>query len=73
VLSLPKILLIVAVIAAVWYVGRLLTRRADALRRKPERKQARSGPVELTKCAKCETYVGPDSGPCERPDCPQRA
>ena len=71
-LSFPKILLTAAVIAAVWFVGRWLNRRADGLVGKGKQKQAQSGPVELAKCTNCETYVGPDSAPCEREDCPQR-
>lgn len=79
-LSLPKILLTLAIIAVVFYFGRGLTRRADSMMRKPGAKPdappdrgAPTQAVELSKCPRCGTYVGPDSPPCERPDCPQRA
>jgi hypothetical protein len=72
VLSLQKILLTAAIVAAVWLVGRMLTRRAGPLTRKPSPEPPKSGPVDLAKCAVCDTYVGRNSSPCERPDCPQR-
>jgi len=70
--SLPKLLLTLAVIAAVIYLGRALTRRADSLMRKPPDAKQKTESVELAKCAVCDTYIGADSPACERADCPQR-
>lgn len=72
-LSLSKLLLTVAIIVAVFWIGRSLTRRADSLMRKPPEQKKKPEAVELAKCSVCDTYVGPDSPPCEREDCPQRA
>jgi hypothetical protein len=72
VLSFSKILLTVGVVLLVWVVGRALTRRL-APRPAPPSPAARGSSVELAKCALCETYVGRDSAPCDRADCPQRA
>jgi|ETNmetMinimDraft_2_1059921.scaffolds.fasta_scaffold220508_2 hypothetical protein len=73
-LSLPKILLTIAIIVVVIYGAKLLRRRGDNLVRKSERKAAakaeKRGSVELDKCPVCEIFVGTDSRPCERPDCP---
>lgn len=72
-LSLQQILLTAAVVAVVWFVGRMMTRRSGSPTHKRPPQRQDSGPVELTKCAVCDTYVGRDSSPCERPDCPQRS
>ena len=75
-LSLSKILLTIAIIVAVFYFGRLLTRRADSLMRKPDdelarrKKRKKNESVELAKCPRCDIFIGPDSTPCDRPDCP---
>lgn len=71
-LSLPKLLLTVAIIALVFYFGRSLSRRADSLMRKPPEEKKKPDAVELAQCSVCGTYVGPDSPACEREDCPQR-
>lgn len=73
-LSLPKILLTAAVIAAVIYGIRLLNRRG-VQGKKPqqrEKKEAASqdaSPVELERCAQCGVYVSEQAG-CGKEGCP---
>ncbi len=75
-LSFPKILLTIAVIAAVFLVGKAISRRSKVMVRKgtgkSDRKGRRDESVDLSKCSLCDTFVGPDSLACERQDCPQR-
>jgi hypothetical protein len=70
VLSLSKLLLLAAVVAAVWFVVRALARRAGTPAKTGKR--AAGGAVELAKCPRCDIYIGRDSQPCPRADCPQR-
>jgi hypothetical protein len=76
-LSLPKILLTLLVIVVVIYGAKLLTRRGDNLVKKTERKAAvkaeKTASVALDRCPVCDIFVGTDSEPCERADCPQRS
>ena len=76
-LSLPKILLTLLVIVVVIYGAKLLTRRGDNLVEKSKRKAAakaeKTASVELAECSVCDIFVGADSEPCERADCPQRS
>jgi uncharacterized protein len=67
---LQKILLLVAIVAIVWYgfklVGRLDRQRKDKLAR-----DARKGVAETVQCPVCDAYIAEDSrNNCGRPDCP---
>ena len=86
--SFSKILLIVAVIAAVWFTLKYVSRKvensvedkpADKLRRGGGRgKAARAEPKDaqavedMVRCRVCGAYQTRKAGPCERPDCPAR-
>lgn len=66
-LSLPKILLTLAIAAAVligyrWFKG---------LRTQVKNKNRAPAAIDLVKCAVCEKFVNDDAGPCQRADCPQ--
>jgi uncharacterized protein len=74
--SIQKILLLVAVIAAVWYGFKMFS-RLEAAKREREKvadeRDENSGPrtEELVQCPVCEAYV-PSQHPtsCGRSDCP---
>lgn len=74
-LSLPKLLALAAVIAAVWYGFRWLARYQQVQRSKAAKKVDRGGAAasteELVRCPRCGTYV-PQRSPvaCGRADCP---
>ncbi len=74
-LSLAKILLIAAVIAAVWYGYRWWQRvqrvtRDEETMLARERARAASG-EDMVKCPACETYLSPKSArACGRNECP---
>ena len=81
--SLGKLLLLIAIVLAVWYgfkwIGRLdAQRKAAAKRSAAERRgsvKRRSGSEsvteEMVQCPACETYVlSRSTGTCGRPDCP---
>jgi hypothetical protein len=72
-LSLPKILLVLAVLAAVIIGTRLfrsLSSPADkkAMDREPDADHG-NGAVDLIECATCGDFVKSESG-CDREDCP---
>ncbi len=74
--SLTKLLLTVAIIAAIWYgfkyLGRIDRARKRALKgRKDEPGSAPTGAESLVKCPVCGTYVAPGGvETCGREDCP---
>jgi hypothetical protein len=74
-LSLSKILLIVVLIVAVWYVSRLLNQGSSILERRRRNAAARPGRQaaieDLVPCRVCGAYVSPGARPCGRPACPQ--
>ncbi len=75
--SLPKLLVIVAVIATVWYFFKLVGRRnqvgaAVKKSRRTTKEKARDEIEDLVQCAVCSTYVQPRSATCVRGDCPYR-
>ncbi len=79
-ISLPKIILIIIVILAVWYVSRVLNRGGSALDRRRRNAAARApgqsargqGAIEdLIPCRTCGAYVSPGARNCGRPACPQ--
>jgi uncharacterized protein len=76
--SFSKILILVAIISAIWFAFRLLgqldRQRRDAVRRKKERARAQ-GPTprqvdDMVKCDVCGTFVARGSKACGRPGCP---
>jgi hypothetical protein len=73
-ISLPKLVLIIIMIVAVWYVSRAMNRGASAMER---RRSARVRPREqgaiedLVPCRACGAYVSPGARHCGRPACPQ--
>ncbi|HET8728228.1 MAG TPA: hypothetical protein VFO41_12010 [Alphaproteobacteria bacterium] len=78
-LSLQKLLLLVAVIGLVWYgfkmIGRFQALREREAERNEARQSRRSLPAEdMVLCGTCKTYVTPASGNgCRRADCPYEA
>jgi uncharacterized protein len=72
---LGKLLVLIAVIAAVWYgykyVERINELRGKQGRRAPKQSKRPALQAEdMAKCRVCGTYVAPDAGGCGRPDCP---
>ena len=75
-LSLPKILLVLAVLAAVIIGSRLFRSLSSppdkkAMDREEPSANAEEGTVELIECEKCGDFVDSGSG-CEREDCPEK-
>jgi hypothetical protein len=79
-ISLPKLILIIILIIAVWYVSRALNRGASALERRRRNVAAepqgpaargRSAIEDLVPCRTCGAYVSPGSHNCGRPACPR--
>ena len=79
--SLQKLLVLAAIVMAVWYafkfIGRLDQRRKREI--KARRDTAAGGgvadvpgkPEEMVQCPVCESYVAAQGvGPCGRDDCP---
>ena len=82
-ISFAKILLVAAVIAAVWYGFKYLSRKADKdeaedKRAAKPRRDAAPGPdgaravEDMVRCAVCGAYQARNAAPCERRDCPAR-
>ena len=82
-ISFAKLLLLVAVLAAVWFGFRYLqarTRATELPRRDgrpvgpaPGRSHTEAPPgatEDLLKCPICATYVARNTARCSRPDCP---
>jgi len=74
-ISVPKLVLIIILILAVWYVSRVMNRGASALERRRRRATApprRPSAIEdLVPCRTCGAYVSPGARDCGRPACPQ--
>jgi predicted negative regulator of RcsB-dependent stress response len=78
--SFAKLLLLIVVLAAVWFGWRYLRIREKEQEIAAER--ARQGGVAkaalkeeaeiLAPCRVCKAFVAKGSAPCARPDCPQR-
>lgn len=72
---LGKLLVLIAVIAAVWYgykyVERINELRGKQRRRAPKQPKARALEAEdMAKCRVCGTYVAANAGGCGKPGCP---
>ncbi len=75
--SLPKLLVIVAVIAVVWYAFKFIGRRdqlgaTKRTARRSTKKKSRDEIEDLVQCAVCGTYVQTGGATCVRGDCPYR-
>jgi hypothetical protein len=67
-LQLPKLLVIIAVLVAAWYVKRWLATTLPQ-RRPAAPPQPQRAIEDLVACRTCGAYV---AAACARPDCPQR-
>ncbi len=70
--SLPKLLVLAAIIAAVWYGFKWISRYQQVQQSKGGKAGGRiNATAEMTACPKCGTYVVADvARSCEREDCP---
>ncbi len=68
-LSLPKILLLLAVVAGVFLVSKIL-RDKSKLSSSSDKGNTKTATLDLNSCVVCGNYVATDSGSCERDDCP---
>jgi uncharacterized protein len=76
--SLSKILILVAIISAIWFgfrlLGQLDRQRRDVARKEKDRARARgSAPRQvddMVKCEVCGTFIARGSGDCGQPNCP---
>ncbi len=68
-LSLPKILLLLAVIAVVALLSKSFRGRVGKSDDNEEVEQKNQA-MDLSQCAVCGNFVAPDSRGCERADCP---
>jgi hypothetical protein len=75
-LGLPKLVLIVLVAVAVWYVGRRLSGPGRNLQRRRPASPPPAPPAleaeDLVPCKVCGAYVAAGAPGCGRRDCPQR-
>jgi hypothetical protein len=74
-ITVPKLVLIIAVIIGVWYIVRMLNRGASALERRRQQpapgRRAPGAVEELVPCRACGAYVAAGAPNCGRPACPQ--
>ena len=70
--SLAKLLVLAAIIAAVWYGFKIIGRRNQSSKvARDESEAGRISAEDTVKCTHCGTYVVPAStGSCGRADCP---
>ena len=75
--SLSKVLILVAIISAIWFGFRLISQldrqRRDAARKEKERARARATPRQvddMVKCDVCGTFIARGSGDCGKSRCP---
>jgi TRAP-type C4-dicarboxylate transport system permease small subunit len=71
-LSLSKLLVLVAAVAVVWFGFRWWQRHQIAARAPAPRARSRGADAGRP-CPRCGIYVTASAGPCERADCPRRA
>ena len=72
--SLPKLLVLAAIILVVWYgfkwVGQIDKQRKAAVKER-ERADARLNAEDMVKCPRCDTFVAAKGATaCDRADCP---
>ena len=74
-ITVPKLVLIIVMILAVWYVSRFINRGASAGERRRRSEGARpprqAAIEDLVPCRTCGAYVSPDARDCGRRACPQ--
>ena len=74
-ITVPKLVLIIVLIAIVWFAMRWLDRGQSALarrRRQPSPRPQRQGAIEdLVACRVCGAYVAAGARGCGKPACPQ--
>ena len=68
-LSLPKILLLLALVAGIFLVSKTLRGRSNSTL-KDAKKPAEPDALDLNPCGVCGNYVATEGGNCERDDCP---
>lgn len=68
-LSLPKILLLLAVIAVVAVLSKSFRSRGGKSD-DDDKVERKNQALDLSQCAVCGNFVAPDSSGCERADCP---
>ena len=68
-LSLPKILLLLALVAGIFLISKVLRGRSN-LTVNNDKKPAESDALDLNPCGVCGNYVATDGSSCERDDCP---
>lgn len=69
-LSVPKILLFIAIAGAVFAASRLLRKHRSAKSPATTEPGAQSDALDLSQCSVCGKYVAAGSAACERIDCP---
>lgn len=73
--SLPKLMVLAAIVAAIWYVYRLIERRTGG-KRKGGSRGGGDAPqaVDMNKCTVCGDYVSAETpNACDRAGCPFEA
>ena len=75
--SITKLMVIVAVIAVVWYAFKFIGRRdqlgaSAKTPRRSAKKKSRDEIEDLVQCGVCGTYVQSGDATCVRGDCPYR-
>jgi hypothetical protein len=71
-IALPKLVVIVVVVFAVWYAMRWWNRPPTKFVRRREASSPQGAIQDLVACRICSAYAAADAGACGRPDCPQR-
>ncbi len=64
-----KYLVLAAIVAAVWYGFKAISRRNKAQTAEDQRKRNESV-EDMTACSVCETFVTPEQGNCRKSGCP---
>jgi hypothetical protein len=74
-ITVPKLVLIIILILAVWYISRIVNRGAAAPDRRrrnaPPRPGGSAALEDLVPCRTCGAYVSPGAHNCGRPACPR--
>jgi uncharacterized protein len=76
--SLTKLLVLVAIISAIWFgfrlLGQLDRQRREIARKEKERARAHASTPrqvdDMVKCDICDSFIARGSKACERADCP---
>ncbi len=79
--SLSKLLVLAAIVSAIWYAFKLIGRLDQRRKRELKARRGNSGgvgaanvpgkPEEMVQCPVCDSYVTAQGvGPCGRDDCP---